>query len=98
MKIPLRSRYGEVETGTESQRLTSKGKVELAKTYRREKLSRKSYVNCGSLTLCATETTQIGKTQNTTNANATNYYYYYNMKIVHISTTTKKEKKEKKLN
>jgi len=59
LKIP-RSRYGEAETGMERQRLISKGKVELGKTYlqKREKLSRKSYVNCSD-TLWATETTQF---------------------------------------
>jgi len=58
LKIP-RSRYEEVETGTERQRLMSKGKVELGKTYRREKkLSRKSFVNCSR---CPTETSQFDK-------------------------------------
>ena len=50
----------------------SKGKVELGKTYSREKkLSRKSFVNCSRLLMC-NRNYAVRITQNTTNANATN--------------------------
>jgi len=51
--------------------LIRKGKVELGKTYRREKkLSRKSFVNCSRLLMC-NRNYAVRITQKTTNANAT---------------------------
>jgi len=50
----------------------SKGKVELGKTYSREKkLSRKSFLNCSRHLMC-NRNYAVRITQNTTNANATN--------------------------